>query len=51
MNDDFDRYLEKYGTKHKITKEEAEKHVIVQEVKAQYEKKDNSTKTVGWKEV
>lgn len=48
--DNYREYLQKYAKKHGISEEEAEQHVIVKEVKAQYEKKDTTTKTVGWKE-
>lgn len=47
---DYEQYLEKYCKKHKISKEEAEKHALVKEVKKQYENNDTSTKTVGWRE-
>lgn len=50
MNEDFEKYLEKYCAKHDISKEEAEKHAIVKDVRKQYEKKDDTTKAVGWKE-
>lgn len=48
--DNYHEYLRKYAKKHGISEEEAEQHVIVKEAKAQYEKKDTTTKTVGWKE-
>lgn len=48
--DNYREYLQKYAKKHGISEEEAEQHVIVKEAKAQYEKKDTTTKTVGWKE-
>lgn len=50
MDEDYERYLEKYCNKHKISKEEAEKHELLQEVKKHYEQKDVVTKMVGWKE-
>ena len=48
--DKYHEYLQKYAKKHNISEEEAEQHVIVKEIKAQYEKNDIATKTVGWKE-
>ena len=36
---DFEEYLEKYCTKHKLSPEEAQKHLVVQLVKQQYEVK------------
>lgn len=47
---DYERYLERYCIKHGISKEEAKDHALVRAVKAQYDKKDDTTKTVGWKE-
>lgn len=38
---DYEIYLEKYATKHEITKEEAESHYIVREVKKYYEELQN----------
>lgn len=43
MND-YNRYLERYCKQYKVSKEEAEKHSLVQEVKQYYQeeaKKDN----------
>lgn len=34
---DYEIYLEKYMTKHELTKEEAENHLIVKIVKKYYE--------------
>lgn len=34
---DYEEYLEKYATKHKITIEEAESHLIVKIIKRFYE--------------
>lgn len=48
--DGYDQYLEKYATSKKISKEEAEKHAIVKEAKACYEKNDSRSKMAGWKE-
>ena len=39
MSTDFDIYVEKYSTKHKITTEEAKQHKLVKEVKEYYDKK------------
>ena len=36
MSIDFDRYLERYCTKHKIDPEEAKKHKLVQDTKEYY---------------
>ena len=38
---DYEIYLAKYCTKHNLTKEEAEKHCIVREVKKYYEELQN----------
>lgn len=38
----YEEYLEKYATKHKITIEEAESHLIVKIVKKFYEESDNA---------
>lgn len=48
---DYETYVKKYSQQHGITKQEAEKHALVKEVKKQCEQKDNSVKVVGWKEV
>lgn len=34
---DYEEYLERYCRKHKITKEEAESHALVKEIKKYYE--------------
>ena len=46
----YDEYLTKYAAKQKISKEEAEKHVVVKEAKDYYEKNDHAQKMAGWKE-
>lgn len=46
----YERYLERYCKTREITKEEAETHAIVKEVKEYYQNDDNETKVVGWKE-
>lgn len=46
----YEEYLEKYCTKHEVSKEEAEKHALVKEAKKHYEAKDDTIKPVGWKE-
>ena len=48
--EDYNRFLERYCTKHGISKEEAETHQLVKEMKQYYEKNDDSVKVVGWKE-
>lgn len=44
MSNDFERYVERYSIKHKITKEEAKKHYLVKEVKKYYESERNKSK-------
>lgn len=36
---DYERYLEKFCTKHHLTREEAEEHNLIKTVKRYYEKK------------
>lgn len=50
MHADYEQYLERYCKTHNISKSEAEQHAVVKEVKQQYEKNDNTTKVVGWRE-
>lgn len=47
---DYERYLKRYCAARKISRAEAENHALVKEVKSQYEQKDDTVKTVGWKE-
>ncbi len=37
---DYEEYLEKYCTKHRISREEAERHYLVREYKAECERKE-----------
>lgn len=37
---DFEQYLEKYCVKHRISREEAERHYLVREYKAECERKE-----------
>lgn len=48
--EDYNQFVEKYCIKHGVSKEEAETHQLVKEMKHYYEQNDNSVKTVGWKE-
>lgn len=47
---DYDQYLERYCKTRNISKDEAEQHAMVQEVKKYYQSNDTETKVVGWKE-
>lgn len=47
---DYEKYLERYCKSRGISKEEADEHAVVKEVKKQYESNDSSVKAVGWKE-
>lgn len=38
--DDYNLYLEKYCVKHRLSKDEAEKHQMIKDVKRFYMKKD-----------
>lgn len=38
---DYERYLERYCKTYHISPEEAEKHLLVREVKAMYEEKND----------
>lgn len=38
---DFERYVERYSVKHGLTKEQAEEHKVVQDVKEYYEEKES----------
>ena len=48
--EDYEEYLRRYCIKHHVSKEEAETHALVKQVKHYYDLDDNSVKTVGWKE-
>ena len=37
---DYEEYLEKYCTKHRISREEAERHLLVREYKKECEERD-----------
>lgn len=39
---DYERYLERYCETYKVTKEEAESHKLVQEVKHYYNEKEST---------
>lgn len=43
---DFEAYLERYCKKHNITKEEAEAHALVKEVKKYYEELADNAKFI-----
>ena len=39
VNEDYERYLERFCVKHHLTREEAEEHSLVKAVKRYYDKK------------